>query len=598
MSQTEFGTGARDAGTAAGARGEGAATGDAWTVRSMLDWTRAYLERKGDEHPRRSAEWLLCAATGLSRIELYTNFDRPLEPEELDAMHDGVVRRGRGEPLQYVTGEMPFRHIVLYCSPGVLIPRPETEILVDEVLAYVDGLPDARAHVLEVGVGTGCIALSLASERPGVDVVGTDLSPAAVACATRNRDALDLADRVTITQTDLAAGVPGADDHGFDVLVSNPPYIPTPIMATLPREVVGFEPTLALDGGEDGLDVFRRLVALGTRALRPGGLFACELHEDCLVMASELPELTSSYEGIRIVKDLTGRNRHLIASLRPPREAGDAGDDAPAPGEGAPAGDGSLPATAPERQDAPAKATPERQDTPADGRTQATPARQDAPAGAAPANVVRLTWDEPEDAVVQRTAAVLAAGGVAILPTDTVYGIAQAVGANPDGARRLFQIKRRDPRKAVAWLVAGPEALDEYGVDVPAYARRLARAFWPGGLTLVVRASDRVPQAYRGPQGTIALRVPAAPVVVRLARRLATPLATTSANTSGQPAPASYAQLEPRVRDEADIVLDDGVTHAVEASTVVVCTGDAPLVTRVGTIAARLIMAEASRASS
>ena len=109
-----------------------------WTVRSTLEWMRGYLERHGDEHPRLSAEWLMCAATGFSRIEVYMNYDRPLDAGELSILREGVKRRGAGEPLQYVTGEMPFRHIVLKCGPGVLIPRPETEILVDCVLEYID----------------------------------------------------------------------------------------------------------------------------------------------------------------------------------------------------------------------------------------------------------------------------------------------------------------------------------------------------------------------------------------------------------------------------------------------------------------------------
>ena len=230
---------------------------ETWTVRRILDWTRGYLERKGDEHPRLSAEWLISDVTGLSRVQIYMNFDKPLTPSELDAMHDAVVRRGRGEPLQYVTGEMPFRHIVLHCERGVLIPRPETEVLVDAALEGVDAatltfpailgdvpepaednaadenadgvsssgdtsaekddapveegsapaapaeppvLVEPGCRVLEIGTGTGCIALSIASERPGTRVVATDLSPQAVALATRNRDALGLEHAVPVVE--------------------------------------------------------------------------------------------------------------------------------------------------------------------------------------------------------------------------------------------------------------------------------------------------------------------------------------------------------------------------------------------------------------
>lgn len=283
-----------------------------WTVRSTLEWMRGYLERHGDEHPRLSAEWLMCAATGFSRIEVYMNYDRPLDAGELSILREGVKRRGAGEPLQYVTGEMPFRHIVLKCGPGVLIPRPETEILVDCVLEYIDK-QDRPQHVLEIGTGTGCISLSIAGERPGTTVVATDISPDAIALATRNREALGCEDVVEIVHTDIAEGVEGADKAAFDVLVSNPPYIPSAIVDTLPREVGGFEPRLALDGGQDGLDVFHRIVQTAEVALREGGLMAFELHEDCLQLAAQDQQVNEHFQDIRIVKDLTGRDRILLA---------------------------------------------------------------------------------------------------------------------------------------------------------------------------------------------------------------------------------------------------------------------------------------------
>lgn len=286
-----------------------------WTVKSVLEWTSGYLERKGDEHARLSAEWLVCAATGMSRVELYMNYDRPLDLGELATLHSGVERRGRGEPLQYVTGEMPFRHIVLKCAPGVLIPRPETEILVDCVLEYLDASAgaDREARVLEIGTGTGCIALSIAGEREHVHVWATDVSPDAIALATRNRDALDLGDRVELIQADLTDDVPGAQERSFDVVVSNPPYIPSKLVEELPREVGGFEPRLALDGGPDGLDVFRAILPRAASALRQGGFFACELHEECLEAAQRAACETGWFEDVRIVKDLTGRDRILTA---------------------------------------------------------------------------------------------------------------------------------------------------------------------------------------------------------------------------------------------------------------------------------------------
>jgi release factor glutamine methyltransferase len=378
--------------------GKRMAGNDIWTIRRILDWTRGYLERKGDEHPRLSAEWLLSNATGLSRVELYMNFDKPLQAAELDLMRDGVRRRGAGEPLQYVTGEMPFRHIVLRCEKGVLIPRPETEILVDAALEGVDaatargdvyddaerraaareeaeesteetkrssevsearerdderfaddirreqalvrgetiaddeglaqtgGLegesadePEPRKpypsgpRVLEVGTGTGCIALSIAGERPGTSVWATDLSARAVKLARRNRDALDLGDFARIREGDLVSGVPDELMGTFSVFVSNPPYIPSAVVPTLPMEVQGFEPGLALDGGPDGLDVFRRLLAVAPQVLAPEGMLCVELFEDNVHAAAQLVREQPGWAQVEVREDLTHRPRVLVA---------------------------------------------------------------------------------------------------------------------------------------------------------------------------------------------------------------------------------------------------------------------------------------------
>lgn len=322
------------------------ATAEPWTIKRILDWTSGYLERKGDEHPRLSAEWLLANVTGLSRVELYVNFDKPLEAAELSAMHAAIERRAAGEPLQYVTGEMPFRHIVLKCEEGVLIPRPETEVLVDAALEGVDaalgrrggtdaetsgageknaGPADAAGEaagpmgegpvrVLEVGTGTGCIALSIASERPGTCVTATDLSPRAIELATRNREALGLEDAVDIVECDLASGVDPDLMGSFSVLASNPPYIPTSVLQDeVPAEVKDHEPELALDGGADGLVVFRRLLELAPRALAPGGMLAVELFEDSLGQAADLARSQGGWASVEVREDLTHRPRVLVA---------------------------------------------------------------------------------------------------------------------------------------------------------------------------------------------------------------------------------------------------------------------------------------------
>lgn len=277
-----------------------------WTIQRTLEWCRGYLEKHGDENPRLSAEWLLSAATGLSRLNLYVNFDKPLSMEERDVLRESLKRRGQGEPLQYITGESGFRHIVVRTASGVLIPRPETELLVQAALDYFEGVQQT-VRALEVGTGTGCIACSLAKEA-GMEVLATDISDDAVACATRNVSALGLDDLVEIRKTDCVEGVEGT----FDLLISNPPYIPTAVMETLPHEVSGFEPHLALDGGADGLEFFDRLVNEGLVLVREGGLFACELHETCLEEAQRRL-VDAGLHDVRIIDDLAGKHRHIVA---------------------------------------------------------------------------------------------------------------------------------------------------------------------------------------------------------------------------------------------------------------------------------------------
>ncbi|MEY8677547.1 N5-glutamine methyltransferase family protein [Granulimonas faecalis] len=339
----------------------------AWTIKRVIDWTRGDLERHGDEHPRLSAEWLLSAVTGKSRVQLYLDYDQPLEPAELAAMRAAIQRRRAGEPLQYVTGEMPFRHIVIHCERGVLIPRPETEVLVDAALegvaaararrpepepepepeetapekdapdagdvpetgdgpegdpAHTEGapagpdpatVPDSWVRVADICCGTGCIALSIAGETEASAVWAGDLSPAAVALTVRNRDALGLGDRVAVAEGDLYGALPEELMGTVDVVVSNPPYIPSAVVPTLPDEVVGFEPGLALDGGPDGLDIFRRLLEGAPAWLAPGGMLCVELFEESLDDACALVRAQGGWASVEAHDDLAGRPRVLVA---------------------------------------------------------------------------------------------------------------------------------------------------------------------------------------------------------------------------------------------------------------------------------------------
>jgi len=278
-----------------------------WTVSAALDWCREYLAGKDDEHPRRSAEWLLSSATGLSRVELYAYHDRPLTPDERTSLRESVKRRAAGEPLQYVTGEVAFRHIVVKIRPGVLIPRPETEVLVDEVLR---DLP-ADALVADACTGSGCIALSIAHERTDARLWATDIAPLAVEVAAENAERLGLDERVTVIEGDLLAPLLPELLGTLDAVVANPPYIPSGDLPDLSAQVGAFEPHLALDGGADGLDVARRIASQALELLAPGGFLVLELDERRVAPYAE--ELHKWYEGIRVVRDLAGRDRVLVA---------------------------------------------------------------------------------------------------------------------------------------------------------------------------------------------------------------------------------------------------------------------------------------------
>lgn len=283
---------------------------DLWTTRTTLAWMQGYLERHGDSNPRLSAQRLLSAATGLSRLQLYVDYDRPLSLPERDILRDYVARRGAGEPLQYIVGEVGFRYIDVKVRKGVLIPRPETEVLVSAALSAL--ADDELRLAADICTGSGCIACSIAHERPECRVVATDISSEALDLARENACALDLEQRISFYQGDLGQAVPETYQGLFDLVISNPPYIPTSVLETLDWEVAAFEPMLALDGGADGLSLFRPLTQWAHRALRDGGVYAVELHETCLDQAKAIA-VQEHFRTCDIICDLAGKPRVLLA---------------------------------------------------------------------------------------------------------------------------------------------------------------------------------------------------------------------------------------------------------------------------------------------
>jgi release factor glutamine methyltransferase len=242
------------------------------TVRAALDVAAAALRDGGIESGRADAEWLLAETLGIARGRLVLQGWRTLAPVDAARYVRALRRRLAREPLQHIVGTQAFRGVVVRVDDTVLVPRPETEVLTGWALELLEAARRG-ALVIDVGTGSGCIACALATERDDVRVVALDVSPAAVALAEANVAALGLAGRVEVRRSDLFSSL---DTERADLIVSNPPYLPTAIIASLAPEVRDHDPRLALDGGADGLDVIRRLVEAAPRWLAPGGRLVLE----------------------------------------------------------------------------------------------------------------------------------------------------------------------------------------------------------------------------------------------------------------------------------------------------------------------------------
>ena len=283
-------------------------TGESWTILRMILWSAEYLKNKGVETGRLDAEWLLAAALGVDRLQLYLKYDRPLSSEEREAFKPLLRRRARREPLQYIIGRTGFRELELKTDPRVLIPRPETEVLVQEVL---DWASSGTESVWDMGTGTGAVALSLAAEGTWTRVVATDVSPEALSVAADNAERYDLGGHVEFREGSLFE--PLEEGERFDVIVSNPPYIAEGEKGELQPEVRDWEPPEALFAGEDGLDVIRQLVAGAPKHLLPGGLLALECGLGQAEGIAADVQATGAFGAVRIRSDLTGRPRFVTA---------------------------------------------------------------------------------------------------------------------------------------------------------------------------------------------------------------------------------------------------------------------------------------------
>ncbi len=293
----------------------GVSNSDPWTIRRLLEWTTGFFTRKHVAPPRLSAELLLSHVLGVPRIKLYTDYDRELDDAQLARYRELVKRAAEDEPIAYLTGRAHFFNLEFEVTRDVLIPRPDTETLVENVLQLARIAPGLEApRVLDLCTGSGCIAAAVAQHLKRATVLAVDRSAAAAALARANVERLGLSDRVTVETGDLYEPLARlVDAQPFDLIVANPPYIASAHVDQLDRSVRDYEPREALDGGVDGLDVHRRILAGAAQRLVPGGRILLEIAFDQGPAAMEMIHAYPGFEEARILKDHGGKDRVLSA---------------------------------------------------------------------------------------------------------------------------------------------------------------------------------------------------------------------------------------------------------------------------------------------
>lgn len=287
---------------------------DTWTIQKLLNWVTEYLTTKGIEAPRLSAEMLLSHVLELKRIELYTQFDRPVSPEQRDRLRELVKRAGQDEPVAYLTGKTEFYSLALEITRDCMIPRPETELLVQRAIEFLR-TRDGVQFVLDLCTGSGCIAVAVAKNVPGARIIATDISDAALAVAARNVEKHQLAERITLLCGDLFEPlVQPLDVDKFDLIVCNPPYVSSEEYDNLDKNVKDYEPRLALHAGVDGLDVYRRIVEKVDQFLKPGAALMLEIGYAQGPAVTGLLEQTGAFAETRIEKDCHDNDRIVTAT--------------------------------------------------------------------------------------------------------------------------------------------------------------------------------------------------------------------------------------------------------------------------------------------
>ena len=295
--------------------GAGSQGQEVWTIGRILKWTEGYFQKAGLDSPRLDAEVLLSHVLKKERIFLYVHFDQPMEAAELAAFKACIKRRVQHQPVAYITGHKEFMGLDFKVTPATLIPRPDTEILVEAVLQRLKAGKEAENSLIaDIGTGSGAICLSLLNYLPRLQAVTVDISPEALAVAEENAGLLGLLERVEFLQGDMLEPLKQQERFSgrLSAIVSNPPYIPRGDIAGLEPDVRAFEPMGALDGGEDGLDFYRRLLADGAELLQADGFLAMEAGIRQAQQLKALAEAMPQWGRCEIIRDLAGIERVVV----------------------------------------------------------------------------------------------------------------------------------------------------------------------------------------------------------------------------------------------------------------------------------------------
>jgi len=288
------------------------------TALELLDWSTNYLKDHRIENPRLNAELLLARSLNLRREGLYTHLHDELKEREKEALEKLIQRRISGEPLQYILGHQEFWSIDFKVDPRVLIPRPETELLVEQSLLILsENSLRGTPSVLEIGTGSGAIAIALAKEAKNIFLVATDISRDALVLAKENAESAGVQHQIKFVNGDLFDPLcPSKERKPFDLILSNPPYIVRHEIGSLAKEVRDYEPTIALDGGEDGLESYRRIVTGAPFYLREGGWLLLEMGQGQSKKVAEQIETSGAFLKPQILPDLSGIERVVKAQKK------------------------------------------------------------------------------------------------------------------------------------------------------------------------------------------------------------------------------------------------------------------------------------------